>query len=526
MKIRMPFGFSIERNDGKKPLPSFATPVSADSLNITALPQYSDQYIDLEGINNNERELITRYRTMSMHPEMNIAINDIVDESITLSEGQDVVSINLDKISFTDDPKKDDQLKDIIRTEFNQMLYLLNFDKNGWDIFKRWYIDGRLYFHNIVDEDNPQRGILELRYLDPRKIKRVREFKNSVDPETGATIKVLDEDYYLYNDKAYATDNIYMGGAAPFLEDNVRGTLRIEKDAITYASSGLVDEEGKFVTSYLHPAIKPLNQLRILEDSVLIYRAARASERRIFYVDVGNMPQQKAEQYVREMMLRHKNRLVYNASSGEIRDDRKMMSMIEDFWIPRRGDNKATQIETLPGGQQLGEIGDIEYFQMKLYQTLNIPISRLDQNQPFLLGRSTEISRDEVKFQKFITRLRRKFSELFNNIIQTQLILKGVMTSDEWEQIEQYVEYNYAKDVYFAELRETDMMRERAQTLSMYDAFIGRYYSQHYVRKNILKQSDEDIRQMDGEIYQEMLQQIQLQKEFGTGEQEQNNQEE
>jgi hypothetical protein len=491
------FGFTIGRKDvvqlEKPEQASFALPTEAmddGAINITSNAYYGT-YVDLEGSVRNELELITRYREMSNHPELEMAIDEIVNESITYTLDNRVVDINLDNVKTTENIKKK------ISEEFETVLRLLNFQNLASDLFKRWYIDGRMYYHIVVNEKNPKEGVQELRYIDPRKIRKVREVKTGKDPKTGATVILSTAEYYVYNDKGTTTQNYTA---------STNSGLRISADSIINVNSGMMDAKNTFVISYLHKVIKPLNQLRMIEDAVVIYRISRAPERRIFYIDVGNLPKGKAEQYLRDVMVKYRNKMVYDASTGELRDDRKHMSMLEDFWLPRREGGKGTEITTLPAGQNLGELEDVKYFQRNLLKALNVPLSRLDEQTGggFAgIGRSQEITRDELKFAKFIARLRNKFSQLFDNALGTQLVLKGVCTSDEWKDFKQNIIYDFRKDNNFTELREAELLRERLTMVGMVDPYIGKYFSHEYIKKNILKMDDKEMKEMQKQINKE-----------------------
>jgi hypothetical protein len=491
------FGFTLGQKDITQEQPpeqkSFALPTSALDDGAVTITQnaYYGTYVDLEGAVRNELELITRYREMANHPELEQAIDDIVNEAITHDESGEVVSINMDKL------KQPATIKKKIAEEFDNVLTLFNFNNLSDDLFKRWYIDGRIYYQVIVDEKNPKDGIQELRYIDPRKIRKVREIKKDTDPKTGALIIKSIAEYYVYNDRGTTTQTYTA---------QVNNGVRIAPDAVINVNSGLMDAKNTFVISYLHKAIKPLNQLRMIEDAVVIYRLSRAPERRVFYIDVGNLPKGKAEQYLRDIMIKYRNKMVYDANTGELRDDRKHMSMLEDFWLPRREGGKGTEITTLPAGQNLGQIEDVDYFRKKLLQSLNVPYSRLDQTGGggfAAMGRSTEITRDELKFAKFITRLRNKFSQLFDNALKIQLVLKGVCTKEEWEEFKEDIYYDFKKDNNFTELREAELFRERIQTLTMMDPYVGKYYSQTWIKKNVLRLSDEEIAEMDKEMQED-----------------------
>jgi hypothetical protein len=425
---------------------------------------------------------------MANHPELEQAIDDIVNETITHDESGEVVSINMDKL------KQPDTIKKKIGEEFENVLTLLNFNNLADDLFKRWYIDGRMYYQVVVDETKPKEGIQELRYIDPRKIRKVREIKKEKDPKSGAMIIKSIAEYYVYNDRGTTTQTYTA---------QVNEGVRITTESVINVNSGLMDAKNTFVISYLHKAIKPLNQLRMIEDAVVIYRLSRAPERRVFYIDVGNLPKGKAEQYLRDIMIKYRNKMVYDANTGELRDDRKHMSMLEDFWLPRREGGKGTEITTLPAGQNLGQIEDVDYFRKKLLQSLNVPYSRMDQTSGggfAAMGRSTEITRDELKFAKFITRLRNKFSQLFDEAMKRQLVLKGICTKEEWEEFKEDIYYDFKKDNNFTELREAELLRERVQTLTMLEPFVGKYYSQTWIKKNVLQMSDEEIKKMDKEM--------------------------
>ena len=501
MAIKL-FGFTLGKQDivrAQSPeQPSFALPNEAmddGAVTITSNPYYGT-YVDLEGAVRNELELITRYREMANHPELEMAIDDIVNEAITHDVTGRTVNIVLDKL------KQPETVKKKIIEEFETVLKMLNFGNLSDDLFKRWYIDGRIYYHVVVDESNPKEGIQELRYIDPRKIRKVRELVKGRDPKTGANIIQSIAEYYVYSDKGTTTQTY---------SASVNAGLRIAPDSIINVNSGLMDAKNTFVISYLHKAIKPLNQLRMVEDAVVIYRLSRAPERRVFYIDVGNLPKGKAEQYLRDVMIKYKNKVVYDSSTGEIRDDRKHMSMLEDFWLPRREGGKGTEITTLPAGQNLGELEDVKYFRQKLLQSLNVPISRLEPQQGGMIGmgRTTEVTRDEVKFNKFIIRLRNKFSQIFDHALEKQCVLKGICTREEWDQFKEDIYYDYVKDNNFTELRDAELLQSRIQTLTTVDPYVGRYYSAEWVRRNILQQTKEEIEQIDQQIKQE--------EENGTG---------
>lgn len=441
------------------------------------------QYVDINGDQTkSEKELILKYRDISQHTECDAAVEDIVNEAIVSDDDSSPVSLIMNDL---DQP---DRIKKMINEEFEHVISMLNMNWYGHDIFRRWYVDGRLYYHKIIDEANPKNGLIELRSIDPTKIRKVRELKKEKDPKTGAEIIIGSTEYFIFQNES--------------LGSKAQG-LKIAKDAVTYVTSGLLDPSRKKILSHLHKALKPVNQLRMMEDSLVIYRLARAPERRIFYIDVGNLPKGKAEEYLRNIMAKYRNKMVYDAETGDMKDDKKHMSMLEDFWLPRREGGRGTEISTLPGGENLGQIDDIEYFRRKLYKSLNVPSGRLEQEQQFNLGRSTEISRDELKFQKFINRLRKKFSALFIDILKTQLILKGVVTNEEWEDIRSDISVDFLKDNHFSELKDAELLRERLGTLREIDEYAGRYYSVEWIRKNVLMQNDEDIediiKQIDAE---------------------------
>jgi polyhydroxyalkanoate synthesis regulator phasin len=486
------FGFNLGAKDVIKveepQQASFALPTAALDDGAVTITQnaHFGTYVDLEGSVRNELELITRYREMSNHPECESAIDEIVNEAITHDEDGVVVDIVTDKL------KQPDAVKKKIQEEFKNILRLMNFSNLSDDLFRRWYIDGRLFYHVIVDDQKPKEGIKELRYIDPRKIRKVREVRKDKDPKTGADIIKSTAEYYVYSDRGTTTQTF---GA------NVNQGLKIAPDSILNVNSGMMDAKNTFVISYLHKAIKPLNQLRMIEDAIVIYRLSRAPERRIFYIDVGNLPKGKAEQYMRDVMVKYRNKMVYDSSTGELRDDRKHLSMLEDFWLPRREGGKGTEITTLPPGQNLGELADVQYFQKKLLQSLGVPYSRLDAGQGMVgLGRTTEVTRDELKFAKFITRIRNKFSQIFDHALATQLVLKGICSKEEWQSFREDIYYDYKKDNNFQELKEAELLRERLNMVGMIDPFVGRYYSQEWVKKNVMKLTDEEIEDMQKQI--------------------------
>ena len=497
MAIKL-FGFTLGQKDvvreQKPEQPSFALPTETMDDGAVTITQnaYYGTYVDLEGAVRNELELITRYREMANHPELEMAIDDIVNEAITHDPTGRTVDI------ITDNLKQPETVKKKIREEFETVLKMLNFGNLADDLFKRWYIDGRIYYHVVVDEKNPKEGIKELRYIDPRKIRKVREVVKDRDPKTGAQIVKSIAEYYVYSDKGTTTQTY---------SAQVSAGLRIAPEAIINVNSGLMDAKNTFVISYLHKAIKPLNQLRMIEDAVVIYRLSRAPERRIFYIDVGNLPKGKAEQYLRDIMIKYKNKMVYDAATGELRDDRKHMSMLEDFWLPRREGGKGTEITTLPAGQNLGELADVIYFQKKLLQSMNVPYSRLDPQNAgggmIGLGRTTEVTRDELKFNKFIQKLRNKFTQSFDHALKIQLTLKGICTQEEWDEFKEFIYYDFKKDNNFVELRNAELLQARLQALQFIDPYVGRYYSAEWVKKNVLQMTDEDIEEMEKQIEEE-----------------------
>ena len=498
------FGFSIE--DAEPISPSAVSPVppnQEDGNDHYLSSGFFGQYVDIEGVYRTEFDLIKRYREMALHPEADSAIEDIVNEALVSDSNDQPVQINLDHLNASDGIKKK------VRENFKFILDLLDFDKKAHEIYRNWYVDGRLFYHKIIDLKNPEAGIQELRYIDAMKIRYVRQEKKKGDQFTRGAITGLNtgnpeeytfpelEEYYVYTPKqTYPTNSTASGGG--------KGAIKMAADSITYCTSGLVDRNKGSTLSYLHKAIKSLNQLRMIEDSLVIYRLSRAPERRIFYIDVGNLPKVKAEQYLRDVMMRYRNKLVYNADTGEIRDDKKYMSMLEDFWLPRREGGRGTEISTLPGGQNLGEITDIEYFKKKLYRSLNVPTSRMDGEGGFNLGRSSEILRDEVKFSKFVGRLRKRFSRMFNDMLRTQLLLTNVITPEDWEIMSEHIQYDFLYDNHFTELKETELMNERLASLATVEPYIGKYYSNDWVRRNVLRQTDEEIREEDEKIEKEI----------------------
>ena len=488
-------GFEITRKNDTLEKPAeakqaFTIPSPDDGVTTISAGGYFGQYLDMEVTAKNDADLIRRYREVAQHPECDMAIEDIINEVIVSNERDVAISISLDKLAVSD------KIKEKIRSEFDEILRLLNFEEKGHDIFKRWYIDGRIYFHKVIDPTSPRKGLTELRYIDPRKIKKVREIKKKRDVKSKG-IEVVEQtaEWFVYNERGMSSGTSNAG-------------VKIASDSITFVTSGVVDQTRNMVMGHLHKAIKPVNQLRMIEDAVVIYRIVRAPERRVFYVDVGNLPKIKAESYLRDVMARYRNKLVYDASTGEIRDDRKHMSMLEDFWLPRREGAKGTEVTTLPGGQNLGEISDVQYFQKKLYKALNVPISRLESESGFNLGKAAEISRDELKFTKFVQRLRKRFTQVFADLLKTQLVLKGIITIEDWAKIGSHIQYDYLKDGYFAELKEAEILRERLSLAQEVSQYVGKYYSVEYIRKKVLRQSDEDIIEIDNQIANEIKQGI------------------
>ena len=479
------FGFQIVRADQTEQLqPAVTVPTTDDgALNVTS-GGYFGTYLDLEASFKNENDLITRYREMAMQPELESAIDDVANEAIIHDETGKSVTIILDDL---DQP---DNIKDMIRAEFDAVLRLLNFSNNGNDLFRRWYIDGRLYYQVLIDEKQPKLGIRELIYLDPRKIKKVRVIDKKKDPRTGIEVVSGSREFYVYNDKATTL------GQQTFVTSPTDAGVKIAADAIVNVNSGLMDPKRQMVLSYLHKAIKPLNQLRMVEDAIVIYRISRAPERRVFYIDVGNMPKIKSEQYLRDIMTKFRNKVVYDSATGEVKDDRKFMSMMEDFWIPRRGEGKSTEITTLPAGQNLGELSDVKYFEQKLYKSLNVPISRLESSTGFTLGRSTEVTRDELKFMKFIDRLRSKFTLMFDELMERQLALKGICSTDEWKELKEKIHYDFLKDNNFAELKESELLVNRLQIMQQIDPYVGVYFSKDWIRKKVLNMNEEEIEEI------------------------------
>lgn len=483
------FGYEIIRKKTEQQEAVSFTPKETDdgAMVITAGGTFGT-YLDMEGSAKTEAELVVKYREMALQPECEKAIDEVTNEAIVKEGDDQIVTINLDDVT-----ELSDKIKKLISDEFSHISRLLNFNNFGYEIFRRWYIDGRLYYHVIIDENNPEKGIQELRYIDPRKIRKVRILTR--ERRGMAFINRNAAEFFVYNERGFkATSSTGMDNQG----------LRISPDSILHCTSGLMDKDGKLVLSYLHKAIKPMNQLRILEDATVIYRISRAPERRVFYIDVGQMPKMKAEQHLRDMMIRHKNRLIYDAATGEVRDDRKFATMLEDYWLPRREGQNGTEITTLPSGQNLGKLEDVEYFEKKLYRSLGVPVSRLNPEQSgFNLGRSAEITRDELTFQKFVNRLRLRFSIVFLNALEKQLILKKIFTQTDWDSIKDKIHFNYARDNYFAELKDSEILINRLSVLERIQPFVGQYYSKDFVKKKVLNQSDEDVDEMSKQMDQE-----------------------
>ena len=494
------FGFSIEDTQTQSPtVVSPVAPNNEDGVDHYLTSGFFGSYVDIEGVYRNEFEMIKRYREMALHPEVDSAIEDIVNEAIVSDTNDSPIKIELSNLNASDG------IKEKIREEFKYLLELLDFDKKSHEIYRNWYIDGRLYYHKVIDLKKPQEGIQELRYIDAMKMRYVRQQKKKPNDNSNYAKSNVDnpmdydfpeiEEYFIYNPKS--SYPVGAMGGQPTSSPTQNAGVKIARDSISYCTSGLVDRNKGTCLSYLHKAIKSLNQLRMIEDSLVIYRISRAPERRIFYIDVGNLPKVKAEQYLRDVMMRYRNKLVYDANTGEIRDDKKFMSMMEDFWLPRREGGRGTEITTLPGGQNLGEITDIKYFQEKLYRSLNVPPTRIGGEGGFNLGRSSEILRDELKFTKFVGRLRKRFSNMFSDMLKTQLILKNIITPDDWKIMREHIQYDFLYDNHFSELKDAELMTERLNMAATAEPYIGKYYSQDYVRRKILRQTDEEILEQD-----------------------------
>jgi len=476
------FGFEIKRKQEKE-LQSIVSPSYDDGATVVnAAAAHYGMVMDLEGVIKTENDLIRRYREISQYADCDSAIEDIINEAIIAQEDKQPIEIVLDDLKVPDNIKKK------IREEFEQVLYLLDFDNRGHDLFRQWYVDGRLFFNIMVDPSNAKKGVQELRFIDPRKIRRIKHVEKAKSDKGVELVKSVEE-YYLYNDKGIT-------------EQTMQG-VKMSLDSVVFIPSGRIDQNTGMVLSYLHKAIKPVNQLKMMEDALVIYRISRAPERRIFYIDVGNLPKVKAEQYVNDIMNKFRNKVVYDATTGEVRDDRKHMSMMEDFWMPRREGGKGTEITTLPGGQTLGQIEDIQYFQNKLFQALNVPITRLRPDQSFNLGRSSEITRDEIKFNKFIQRIRKKFSYLFLDVLRVQLIAKGIIRADEWEEMTKKIRFDFIEDNYYSEVKDSEILTGRLNQLQLVEPYTSKYYSENWIRRNVLRQSEDDIEEIDKEIEEE-----------------------
>jgi len=490
------FGFSIEENIKKSnSIVSPVPPSNEDGVDNYISSGFYGQFVDIEGVYRTEYDLLKRYREMALHPECDGAIEDVVNEAIVSDLYDSPIEIELSNLNATD------RLKGIIRQEFKSIKEIMDFDRKCHEIFRNWYIDGKLFYLKVIDEKRPQDGIQEIRYIDPMRMKHVKQEKRDKNkspafiPNNQSDIQFPEtEEYYIYTPPQKS--NIYGG--------HTKKGVKIMKDSVTYCTSGLVDRNKGTILSYLHKAIKALNQLRMIEDSLVIYRISRAPERRIFYIDVGNLPKVKAEQYLKEVMSRYRNKLAYDANTGEVRDDRKFMSMMEDFWLPRREGGRGTEITTLPGGQNLGEITDINYFQKKLYRSLNVPESRIAGDTGFNLGRSSEILRDELKFSKFVGRLRKRFARMFNDMLRTQLLLKNIVTPEDWKTMEDHIQYDFLYDNQFSELKESEMLTSRLTLATTAEPYIGKYYSTEFVRKKILRQTDSEIVEIDIQIDDEI----------------------
>ncbi len=483
------FGFSLERAKKVPKGPSFVQKDNLDGSQPVVGGGYYGYSVDFDGTLRNEYELITRYREMILQPECDSAVDDVVNETICGNFDDVPVQVELSNL------KVGEKIKKVIREEFEQILRLLDFENRSYEIFRRWYVDGRLFYHKVIDPKNPRKGLVELRYIDPRKIRKVIEYDKKRPDELRSQdinqqLTQTSATYFLYNPKG--------------LRNSTNQGMKIAPDSVCYCHSGIQDLNKNMTLSHLHKAIKAVNQLRMIEDSLVIYRLSRAPERRIFYIDVGNLPKNKAEQYLREVMGRYRNKLVYDANTGEIKDDKKFMSMLEDFWLPRREGGRGTEITTLPGGQNLGELEDVKYFQKKLYKSLNVPNSRLETETTFNIGRAAEITRDEVKFQKFVSRLRKRFSELFVDLLKTQLVLKGIISIEEWEEYKEHIQFDYIADNYFTELKDIEIRNERMNEVNQMDPYVGKYFSLEHIRRQVLKQTDQEMIEIDKQIEKEM----------------------
>ena len=485
------FGFTIQKavKDQGPREKTFTDPTSDDGAIEIAGGGFYASVLNTDGRERSDLDLIRRYRDISMQSECDAAIEDIVNEGVISNLNDIPVNIDLHNLPY---PEK---IKTRIRAEFTEVLRLLNFNEKGHDIFRRWYIDGRLYYHKVIDSKDPKRGLIQLRNIDPIKIRKVRETQKDPDPNNhGIELVTKVDEYFIYNDRGFATS----------AGSGTNQGIKIASDSIAYVPSGLMDGNSGRVVSYHQKAIKPVNQLRMIEDAIVIYRISRAPERRIFYIDVGNLPKIKAEQYLKDVMNRYRNKLVYDASTGEIRDDRNHMSMLEDFWLPRREGGRGTEITTLPGGSNLGEIDDIIYFQRKLYRSLNVPISRLESESGFSLGRATEITRDELKFTKFVQRIRKKFTPLFTDLLKTNLLLKGVISPEDWPRMQEHIQYDFMEDGHFAELKDAELLNDRIQTLDSIQSYIGTFFSKEYVLRKVLNMTDAEIKEMRDQMAKEL----------------------
>lgn len=500
------FGYKLTRD---RPEPtnaqSFVQPQNDDGATAVNAAGFFGTYYDIDASAKNEVDLINRYRDIALYPDCDSAIEDIVNDAVAAEDDEAIVKIDLEKVELSANIKKS------VEEEFNNVLKLLDFNSKSHDIFKRWYVDGRTVYHKIVDTGKPKQGIVELRYIDPRKIKKVRKLERKKDPSTGVEFITNIEEFFIYNEKGL----VAVGPTAP----NAMQGVKIATDSIAYCTSGLIDMDKNIVLGHLHKAIKVVNQLRMVEDSLVIYRMTRAPERRVFYIDVGNLPKAKAEQYVKGIMNQYRNKVTYDATTGEVRDEKKTMSMLEDFWMPRREGGKGTEITTLDGGANLGEIQDINYFQNKLYQSLNVPVSRMRSDTGMNFGRQAEITRDELKFSKFVSRLRKKFGELFDDLLRTQLILKGIMREEDWDKIKEDIYYNYTQDAYMAEAKQAEIQRNRIDLLNAVNPYVGTYFSREFIYTDILHLSEEDREKMQKEIEadQQLQQQLQMQQQAAQG---------
>lgn len=493
------FGFEITRGKPPQSEKSFVAPTDDGGVQSIRAGGYYGTYLDIEGIANTEAELIKRYRDIAMMADVDAAIEDIVNDAIANLDDEKPLKLDLDDVDLSN------SIKSKIHSEFEYLLSLMQFNDRAQDYFRRWYIDGRMYFHKVIDTEKPQEGIKDIRYIDPRKMTKVKEVKKEKN-DKGVSFVKSTEEFFLFNEKGIASK------PGQYTASDTENALKITKDAIVYCPSGLIDQDKNIPMSYLHKAIRPANQLRMMENAAVIYRITRAPERRIFYVDVGNLPSNRAEQYLKDIMDRYRNKLVYDANTGEIRDDKKFMSMLEDFWLPRREGSQGTSIDTLPAGQNLGQIEDIEYFQKKLYQSLNVPVSRLEQQAGLNFGRAAEINRDELKFTKFISKLRRKFAVIFDDLLKTQLVLKNIITEEDWKLIRDNIKYVYAQDAYYTESKNQEILRSRFEVLQGAASFIGSLFSKEYAQKEILMLTDEQI--------EEINMQLQMEEPFITQDQE------